>query len=1013
MRTARHLAAPVILATLLLAPAARAQQTVEWTVLVYHNGDNSPGQVSLEEASIRDFNEMEAIGSSADVNVVVQWDRNTGADTLDVNYGDEASQSWTTTRRYLVLQDPNQVGVDPNAMAATDAGYRLFSPALLDLGETDMGQEDTLVEFCQWAFARFPARHYLLVLNDTGQGWQPRSRGLIFDASTTGDASENNAAVFITNDELRSALTRIKALRGSNLDALALDAGGQDLLEVVYQCRETCDYLVAPFLNRPLGGFPYNDWLADLTQSRPTTAIALETTLTTFAGRFHSSYGAGSNELGGAQSTALGVLRMNQIEAVKTAVDSLATTLLASLNNYATPLLRVLGRVQTGRTSDFTATSIDLAHFAALTGTEITDPNVVVAASGVSTALTAAVVNPQALRNSVPGDLAVGNFNGLGIYFPQVVTAFDTAYQTSCDLVDLTQWDELVQGLLTLNSDQNGPEITISSPLPGATIIDNPPTIVATIVDRDTGGRVNPTSITISVDGVAVAASAFTFDSNSGILTYVIPAALTVTSHTFTIAARDLSGNLSSATGNFRIAVPSLAVGVQTFSLPRLVSSALSDPTLVFGRDNFTLVRWVPSLFGSNKYRVFPDSFAGFRPPDAASTLLRPTVAQPPAGLGYWVRVRQSRPLPSLPGSAVTGSEYRIQLYRDPDGGSGWNMIANPFDVSAVGLAACQVEQSDGRRITFRQAIDQRLTPGVLFTYVANSSNPNAAGRYDFQNAGEGQLTRLQGHWLRANQDFTLIVTNGSRAVAASRASRPAEPLGGWSVALQATAGDLRDTVQLGASGRAADGYDTADVAGPPVLPGGLQLRVLHADWGVESGRYVRDWRGPGALQSWELELAGPAATVQLSWPQLQTVPAGVELLLTDLQNGQQRRLRSTAGYQVVHDGSPRLLRVTAQSGGASLLLSDLRVTPGRGLSYQVGATVSREAQLQVLVRSLGGRLLREVSGQAQAGRATLSFDGRGPDGLPLPNGVYRVELLATAVDGSVARQQVVLRVTR
>ena len=44
--------------------------TAEWTVMVYLDADNN-----LESAGIDDINEMEIVGSTTEVNVVVQVDR--------------------------------------------------------------------------------------------------------------------------------------------------------------------------------------------------------------------------------------------------------------------------------------------------------------------------------------------------------------------------------------------------------------------------------------------------------------------------------------------------------------------------------------------------------------------------------------------------------------------------------------------------------------------------------------------------------------------------------------------------------------------------------------------------------------------------------------------------------------------------------------------------------------------------------------------------------------------------
>ncbi len=388
-------------------PAASAQQTVDWTVMVYLNGDNSPGQTSLEDASISEFNELEQVGSSANLNVVVQWDRAENTDNLDTFFAGDTQQSWTTCRRYLVVRDPAQVGGDPNTIEPNPnpgPGYSIATPVLLDIGEADMGQENTLVDFASWTMARFPARNYLLVLSDTGQGWQPRSRdgrGVIFDASTTGNAADTNPSVYLTNDELRSAVSRIKALNGNaNLRALALDAGGMGILEIAYQLRDVVDYVVAPWLQRPTDGFPYNALLTRMA-TNPLDNTTLEAVLANWAGDFTGGYGTGTQLLGGTQSTAVGVYRMSQMAAVKIAVDNFAQALLADLPTLAGGILRALVQVQTGRPTDFTATSVDLRHLATLVGNEIDNVAVDTAAANVGPAVAALMVNTT-VRSSFP-----------------------------------------------------------------------------------------------------------------------------------------------------------------------------------------------------------------------------------------------------------------------------------------------------------------------------------------------------------------------------------------------------------------------------------------------------------------------------------------------------------------------------------------------------------------------------------------------------------------------------------
>ncbi|PKP54790.1 hypothetical protein CVT91_18230, partial [Candidatus Atribacteria bacterium HGW-Atribacteria-1] len=86
--------------------------TAEWTVMVYLDADNN-----LESAGINDINEMEMVGSSSDVNIVVQVDRVPYSVLAANNEGhldDSSNSNWTNTRRYYITQDfdPYQISSD-------------------------------------------------------------------------------------------------------------------------------------------------------------------------------------------------------------------------------------------------------------------------------------------------------------------------------------------------------------------------------------------------------------------------------------------------------------------------------------------------------------------------------------------------------------------------------------------------------------------------------------------------------------------------------------------------------------------------------------------------------------------------------------------------------------------------------------------------------------------------------------------------------------------------------------
>ena len=129
-------------------PAQQRQTVAEWTVLVHIAADNN-----LELAGLSDLNEMEAVGSSPQVNIVVQIDRSADYVTLD---GD-----WTETRRYYVQQD--------------DDPQMITSPIVSSPGELDTGSGDSIADFAIWGIQTYPANKVMLVLWDHGGGWTSHS----------------------------------------------------------------------------------------------------------------------------------------------------------------------------------------------------------------------------------------------------------------------------------------------------------------------------------------------------------------------------------------------------------------------------------------------------------------------------------------------------------------------------------------------------------------------------------------------------------------------------------------------------------------------------------------------------------------------------------------------------------------------------------------------------------------------------------------------------------------------
>lgn len=115
-----------------------------WTILIFLAADND-----LDTRATKDLHEMEAVGSTDAVDVVVQVDR----------YGDGNSGS---ALRGKIVRDPDWKKYDSH-----------FVSPLKDIGETNTGDPQTLRSFIEWGVLTYPAEHYALIIWNHGSGWKP------------------------------------------------------------------------------------------------------------------------------------------------------------------------------------------------------------------------------------------------------------------------------------------------------------------------------------------------------------------------------------------------------------------------------------------------------------------------------------------------------------------------------------------------------------------------------------------------------------------------------------------------------------------------------------------------------------------------------------------------------------------------------------------------------------------------------------------------------------------------
>lgn len=390
------------------AAAARPRAARKpWTVMVWMAGDNN-----LEQFGHKDLDEMKRVGSTDDVNVVVQFD----------------SMQDDRTRRYYM----------------TSAGTP-EEDVVEELGETNTGDPAVAIDFFRWAIERYPAERLLGVIWNHGSGIDEtdiyaraaargtpvvrsgaaaagdlqrnlvrtalsgRHRRAIF--STTVDAATEDRAIayddtskdFLDNVELKKVLASVRRETGRTFDVLGFDACLMNMVEVAHQLKGTAGVVVGSEELEPGDGWPYHTVLEALTRRPDLAGPELAATIVRL---YVESYSTGS-----VTQSALDLARLDDVAA---AVDALAKALIKAVKDAAEyrAVASSLNATQRFDMADF----VDLGHFSIEMAKRSRSAAVKAAARRVLAAVTGDDGFVLAEKHKGPG---VGNATGAAIYFPR------------------------------------------------------------------------------------------------------------------------------------------------------------------------------------------------------------------------------------------------------------------------------------------------------------------------------------------------------------------------------------------------------------------------------------------------------------------------------------------------------------------------------------------------------------------------------------------------------------------
>jgi hypothetical protein len=398
--------------------AARAS----WTVLVFMNADNN-----LEEFGLKDFAEMAQVGSTPDVNIVVQIDRAAGYYTT--------SPDWTGALRFRVERD-----MKPSP-----------DRALEDLGEVNMGDGGVLADFVSWGMRAFPADRFLLDIWDHGQGWRVfqtealSSKDLAIEHRTfrrrnitrlsamrakadsqvdravpaiplqrvvngpvryiSHDESSND---FLFNREVQDALERV--LEGRSLDVIGFDACLMATVETAYAMRNVGRFMVGSEELEPGDGWNYADWLRTLTSRPQMDGAELSRVM---VDSYAATYASHSPD------TTLSAVNLGAASTLAERISTLSRKLIDSLPEESAAIALARKRCDE-YAPGYGLHGIDLARFCTELAAATSDPQVRTLTTAVQAEVTTMVVRNYAgaARRDTFGS------HGLTIYFPETIKLF-------------------------------------------------------------------------------------------------------------------------------------------------------------------------------------------------------------------------------------------------------------------------------------------------------------------------------------------------------------------------------------------------------------------------------------------------------------------------------------------------------------------------------------------------------------------------------------------------------------
>lgn len=271
-----------------LSQQVLAADIKEWTFLTFLNGHNN-----LDSFGDMNMKQMKEVGSSDQINVVVQW----------------ASLKNKNTKRIYVKKGEYDI--------------------VQDMPAVDMGDYRNLIDFVKWAHENYPAKKYFVNVWNHGSGWHLKNKsGIVIQDISNDDLTGNK----ITTEQLGLAMKEIAIITGGAVEIYGSDACLMGMAEVASQMKGVVNFFAGSEELEPAEGWPYNLFLTRWMQNPYANGAEVGKIL---AEEYFKAYSGG---IYGRKEVTFSILDLSKLASFESAMAGLAD----EFKNLTTPELKSL-----------------------------------------------------------------------------------------------------------------------------------------------------------------------------------------------------------------------------------------------------------------------------------------------------------------------------------------------------------------------------------------------------------------------------------------------------------------------------------------------------------------------------------------------------------------------------------------------------------------------------------------------------------------------------------------------